>query len=574
MKDTWNLKGLELNEEKTILFVKKKANEILKYKGKTLSVVELKRLLELKQELIIPFRKLMEYYSLKHAKNTQDTNALSKLSKYELLASEISEKTRFFGIWFSKLENFKAAIYLKDPALKEYKYYLESIRKNKQYILDEDKERILSLKNMTSGSVADIYELIVGKYEFNLFNKKLAQEEVTSYYNNKDPKKREKAYQVILSKYKEDSVIHSEIYKNVVLDWYNEDIKIRGYKTPISVRNNANDVSDKAINVLLEVITENAKIFNNYFKLKHKLLNNYEYIRYHIYAPLNIKEKKYSYDDSKKIVLKMFKEFDLRFYEAALKIFNLGHVDSHPAKNKRGGAFSSSPLSKLTPYIMLNHTDNLKDVFTIAHELGHGIHTILASHHNEYNYHANLPLSETASIFSENILANKMLKESKTKNEKISILAEMIDSEYASIVRQGFFTIFEQKAHDMIIKGASKEEIDEAYYSLLKKQFGDMKIPLEFKHEWNYISHIYRSPFYCYAYSFGNLLVLSLLSLYEKEGDKFKEKYIKLLSSGGSENPQKLLKKIGVDIESKDFWMEGFNIIKQRIKLFEKLVKS
>ncbi|MFT4260911.1 MAG: M3 family oligoendopeptidase [Candidatus Woesearchaeota archaeon] len=576
MKENWDFKELEVDEKKTLKEVEDNTNLIASYKNKQISVSELKKILDLKQEIKSGFGKLYAYYSLKQSLNTEDTKALSKLGLFQDISNDISNKTRFVSIWFSRLSKEEAKKYYESKELEEYKYHLKNLIKNKKYILDEDKEEIISIKNISGAdAIVDIYDILTSRYEYDWEGEIVTQEHVTSFFNNSDPKKREKAYQLVLGKYKEESVLLSEIYKNIVKDWYNEAIKIRKYKSSISVRNVSNDVSDKSVEVLLKVCEKNVKVFSEYFKLKHELnKGKYENSRYHIYAPLDIKQKKYSYEESKKIVLDTFEEFDKRMYDAALRIFDKGHVDSHPYKNKRGGAFCYSPTSKVTPYILLNHTDNLKDVFTMIHELGHGLHSLAASKHNEYNFHANLPLAETASIFSENLLANKMLRETKKDEEKIDILREIIDSSYASIGRQSFFVLFELKAHEAVMRGATKEEIDEIYYDILKKQFGDMPIPDEYKHEWNYIPHIHRSPFYCYAYAWGNLLVLSLYAMYEKEGESFKDKYWNILSAGGSKNPQELLLEAGIDVEKEEFWQQGFDIIKRRIKEFKGLVKS
>lgn len=575
-KEEWNYTELEVNEEQTLKQIKNLAQKINKYKThKKIEIQDIKKILKNKEEIKKKFSKLFAYYSLKQTKNTQDSQALSKLTKYQNISSEISDQTRFFNIWFSKLTKKQAKKYLDSKELKEYKYFLENLQNNKKYILTEDKERIISLKNMTGAdAIADLYEQITTKYEFEFNKKKITQSELTSYFSNKDPKKRETAYKALLKKYEEEGIILNEIYKNIALDWYNEGVKIRKYKNPISIRNNANDVTDKAVETLLRVCKKNSHIFTEYFKLKQKINKNYKNNRYHIYAPINLKQKKYPYSESKKIVLETLKEFDERMYLAAKQIIDKKHIDSHPSKLKRGGAFCYTPSAKITPYIMLNHTDTLKDVFTMIHELGHGIHSIASNKLNEYNSHATLPLAETASIFSENLLAQKILNKSKSKEEKLSILQEMIDSEFASIARQSFFVIYEIKAHEAILKGATKEELDQIYYELLEQQFKGITIPKIFKNEWLYIPHIYNTPFYCYAYAWGNLLVLSLWKQYEKEGDTFKDKYWNLLSLGGSDKPQNILKKMGINVEKEEFWQQGFDVIKERIKKFEQISKS
>ena len=185
-------------------------------------------------------------------------------------------------------------------------------------------------------------------------------------------------------------------------------------------------------------------------------------------------------------------------------------------------------------------------------------------------FHAKLPLAETASIFGEMLLAQRLLKES-NQETKSQILIKMLDNQYASIIRQGYFVIFEQWMHENITRSITKKDIDEKYYSLLKEQFGQMIIPEIFKHEWNYIPHIHHTPFYCYAYSWGNLLVLSLYKMYEEQGEPFKEKLIELLSNGSNKPVTELLKNIGFNPELKESWNQGFQIIKKEIEELKRI---
>ena len=207
----------------------------------------------------------------------------------------------------------------------------------------------------------------------------------------------------------------------------------------------------------------------------------------------------------------------------------------------------------------------------MMHELGHAVHGLAAKDQTAFTFHSALPLAETASIFSELVLLKKMLK-SASDEEKIYLLAKELDNQYASIVRQAFFILFEIKAHDMIAEGATIEELDSAYLENLKGQFGDMIIDELFSHEWKYIPHIYHSPFYCYAYAFGNLLVLSLYKMYEKEGESFVPKFMKILSAGGSDKPENILKSVGIDINSREFWESGFDVIRENFDELKKLV--
>jgi oligoendopeptidase F len=272
-------------------------------------------------------------------------------------------------------------------------------------------------------------------------------------------------------------------------------------------------------------------------------------------------------------VLETFREFDHNFYNLAKKVFDEKHIHSEITENKRGGAYCYSVIKDLTPYILLNHTNKLRDVFTMAHELGHAVHDLAAKDQTEFTHHPSLPLAETASVFAEILLTKKMLKNA-SNEEKKEILVNFLDNQYSTITRQAYFILFEIEAHKKIKEGATSEELNRLYLENLKEQFGEfIDVPEIFQYEWNTIPHIHETPFYCYAYAFGNLLVLALYRMYEKEGKDFISKYMKILSYGGSESPINILKEVGIDITKEEFWQKGFEIIKEHLEMLENLSK-
>jgi oligoendopeptidase F len=243
-------------------------------------------------------------------------------------------------------------------------------------------------------------------------------------------------------------------------------------------------------------------------------------------------------------------------------------VDSEIRKAKQGGAFCYTVTPRLTPYVLLNFDGRVRDVSTMAHELGHAIHSMAASDKPISVAHAPLPLAETASVFAE-ILLNDRLSSKLSREQKAILLASQIDDMYATIMRQAYFTLFEIEAHKSITeKNANISEISDLYLRNLEDQFGDsVTISDDFRWEWLYIPHLYHSPFYCYAYSFGNLLVLSLYQQFRKEGKlSFTPKYYKLLSSGGIYKPEEILSDIGIDISSRDFWQQGFDLVEKNVQ--------
>jgi len=379
------------------------------------------------------------------------------------------------------------------------------------------------------------------------------------------------AYQELYRVFGDDGPILGQMYQTCVRDWRNENITLRKFKNPLAVRNLSNDIPDKAVDTLLEVARKNAGVFQRYFKLKAKILSMKKLRRYDIYAPVVEAEKAFEYATAVEMVLDSFNEFEPKVGKLARRVFDDDHLDSEVRKGKREGAFCWSVTPEMTPWVLVNYQGRARDVATMAHELGHAIHAMLASHHSAFTFHSSLPLAETASTFGEMMLTDRLLAEEKDEDVRRDILCKQVDDAYATIMRQSYFALFEKQAHDMVVNdNVSVDELADAYLENLKEQFGDsLEISEEFKWEWVSIPHIYHTPFYVYAYAFGQLLVLSLYQQFKREGDSFKPKYLKILSAGGSEAPAKILGQAGINIESAEFWQGGFDVVDGLVRQLE-----
>nr|MBP6086941.1 M3 family oligoendopeptidase [Pelolinea sp.] len=402
--------------------------------------------------------------------------------------------------------------------------------------------------------------------------KEMTREELMSYVRKPNAELRARAYQELYRVYGNDGIILGQIYQTLVRDWHNEMVNLRGFPTPISARNLQNDIPDEVVETLLNVSQKNAELFQRFFKLKAHLLKMEKLRRYDIYAPVTSSTKEFSFNDAVEIILDAFGQFDPRFAQLAYRVISENHVDSQVRRGKRSGAFCATVTPKLTPWVLTNYKGHSEDVTTLAHELGHAIHSLLASEHNIFTQHACLPLAETASTFGEMLLVDRMLAEEKDKNVRRDLLFRQVDDAYATIMRQAFFALFEKQAHEMTSQGVSVDDLSKAYFENLKAQFGDsLDIAEEFKWEWVSIPHIYHTPFYVYAYSFGQLLVLSLFNQFKQEGESFKPRYIQILSSGGSKAPIEILSEAGLDVNQPAFWQGGFDVVDGLIAQLEKL---
>lgn len=512
------------------------------------------------------------YASLSYSADTQSDEATSLMTRMSKLGSEISNKILFFDLWWkTQIDDKNANRLIKDSG--ELAEYLSHKRLFAKYALSEPEEKIINTLDVTGiSALVKLYDKMTSAYEYKMNVgrkiKKMTREEITNYIRSTNPKIRETAYKTILTKYTENKGVIGEIYQNIVLNWKDEGIEIRGYKSPISMRNIGNDVDDKTIESLLTVCRKNSPVFQKFFLQKAKMLKMKKLRRYDLYAPAaaNIKEKNYQYDKSVRLVFESLRRFSPKLEEFAKKVFNENHVDSSVRAGKRDGAFCSTLTPKITPYVLVNFTGKTRDVFTLAHELGHAVHSQSAQNRSILVQDAPLPLAETASTFSELLLYDN-LSDKITDDEKKIMLSEKIDDLYATIMRQAFFTIFEVAAHQQIGKGTTIDEISKTYIQNLKEQFGNsVAVSEDFAIEWSCIPHFYHTPFYCYAYSFGNLLALSLFQRYKKEGSGFVPSYIDILAAGGSKKPEKLLAEHGFDISSQKFWQEGLDYVSSQVK--------
>jgi oligoendopeptidase F len=515
------------------------------------------------------------YAELVFAGDTQSQEAQSAVARIDQFQAEMANKTMFFNLWWKALDEDNAKRLL--DAAGDYRYWLVTLRNFKDFTLSEPEEKIINIKDVTGVSALNmLYDSITNRYTFKIEldgeEKELTRGELMSLVREPDPDLRAKAYQTLFSVYEADAPILGQIYQAIVRDWRNENLNLRGFKTPISVRNLVNDIPDAVIETLLDVTKQNAKHFHRFFDLKAKRIGMDKLRRYDVYAPVEKSDKRYAFKDAAEIVLESFHEFDPKFADLAKEILDKSHVDSEVRKGKMGGAFCATITPDLTPWVLLNYQGRPDDVATMAHELGHGIHSLMAREHSALTQHACLPLAETASTFGEMMLVDKLLAEETNDAVRRDLLFRQMDDSFATILRQNYFSLFEQTAHEMVVQGAQVNDLADAYYENLKSEFGDsVVLPDEFRWEWIMIPHIYNVPFYVYAYAFGQLLVLSLYQQFKLEGEAFKPRYMDILAAGGSIAPIDLLGKAGIDITSAAFWQGGYDVIGDMVTTLENL---
>ena len=577
---TWNLKDLlrhpikdsqriEKELEARITSLEKQRNRLISQ----ISHLTFQRVLKLIEGVTERMNTLRAYAFLWFAENTKNQTARAFENQIQSRLAQFSPRLLFFDLWWQSLTP-KQARYL-SSRVPQYHYFLETLTRLKQHTLQEPEERIVTIKNTTGRQALEaLYGVITNglsfPFKYQGRTKALTREQLMSYVRHPLASVRRQAYQSLFKVYGTQRDILGDLYKHLVKDWGNEGMTLRHYTSPIAVRNLANDLPDQAVDALLTTCQKNVEIFREYFFLKQRILKLKTFQRYDLYAPYASKSTRYTFPRAENLVIEAYQNFSPTLADLASRVIREKHLDARIRPGKMGGAFCYSVRPKQTPYVLVNFTGETRDVSTLAHELGHAIHAMLSEKHPVLTFHSALPLAETASIFGEQLLSDSLLAQERNTRTKVSLLLEQLDDAYATILRQAYFVIFEREAHRMISKGATIDELADTYLAFLKEQFVKaVTVGEEFRWEWLAIPHIFASPFYCYSYSFGNLLVLALFQQYKKEGKAFIPKYIELLAGGGSSSPQALLAPLGIDASSQKFWQGGFTRIRTLVNELE-----
>jgi oligoendopeptidase F len=514
-------------------------------------------------------RRLGAYGQLWFAEDTHNQDALAFRGQVESVLADAHNRTLFFELWWKRLDDSTCEKLI--SASGDLSYYLRSLRRYKPYTLSEPVEKVIEVKNINGvNALVTLYEMLTSEFTFHMKvdgkKRSLTRSELMTFARDPNPELRKRAYMEMYRVYGEHSTILGQIYQHIVRDWADEQIKLRGFSSPISSRNLQNDVPDSVVDTLLEICRNNTGIFQRYFRMKASWLGMEQLRRYDIYAPVGSSEKTYPFNEALSTIFASLNRFSPIMAENAKRVIDQGHLDSEVRPGKYEGAFCYGALPGITPWVLTSYNGKAEDVSTLAHELGHAIHALMAAQHSPLTFHSSLPLAETASVFSEILLLEHQLETQADPALRREILARFIDGAYATICRQAYFVLFERQAHQLIRNGTTTSALSEDYLANLYEQFGNaVDVSKEFRFEWVSIPHIYSTPFYCYAYSFGQLLVLALYKRYKQEGEAFVPTFLNILSYGGSESPEKILAESGIDTASPEFWKGGFEVLQEMI---------
>ncbi len=582
-KESWSLKELvpsdDVSGARRILdTVEQLVRKIELYKTKfhhSMSSSDFNALIDDIEKYSAMSHRVQQYAGLRVSQNSLDAEATAFSAKVDSVCADTANRLLWFSLDFVKFPADDVARLI--ASCQKARYYLEQIVAGKKFLLTDKEEKIINIKNVNGTSaVVTLYDILTSGFTFPFKGKDVTESELLKFVRDKNPKNRREAYASLFAVFKKHESLFGEMYRAIVADWGKEDVELRGHKSPVAVRNFANDIPDEVIETLMSVAEKNKTVWHKYFRLKARLLKtntkNEKLSRYDLYAPIGGADETISFGKGSHLVLDTFRYFSPVWSDCAKRLFDEHHIHSSVVRGKDQGAFCSGTIPRIDPYVLLNYTDDPRSVSVLAHELGHAIHFMLATKKQSmFHAHAALPVAETASIFSELLLIEKLKKE-KPKSVK-SLLFQQVDNAYASIGRQIEFVAFEKEAHELIKNHGSTEDLKRLYWKRLKNHFGSaVDVPVVFESEWSVIPHIFHTPFYCYAYGFGNLLALSLYSAYQEavkksgdDGAKMVRTITELLSAGGSDSPAVIVKRAGFDIASESFWQRGFDTLSKMI---------
>ncbi|MBR2141092.1 MAG: M3 family oligoendopeptidase [Rickettsiales bacterium] len=524
--------------------------------------------------------KIMSFAYLKYAENLSVEENVLFYQKMTEETTNLASNLIFFDLEINKLSDEELNRKLKENnnLKKYYGRYLSNLRLYKKHQLSLELEKLFNEKSMTS-SVAwsRLFDETIDNMTFRYNGKDLNEAQIMEIINGKDAKERVKAGKIFGEKLGENIKLLAYITNTLAKDKSISD-KWRGYKTPISSRNLSNLIEDDVVDNLYKSVQDNYKnISHRYYKLKAKMLKQKKLHHTDRNAPLPFDDDKvYSWNETVDVVLSSYSKFSPKMAEVGKLFFENNWIDVPTRSGKRGGAFAHPVIPTVHPYLLLNFQGKTRDVMTLAHELGHGIHMYLARPQGYFMSDTPLTLAETASVFGEQLVFRYLLDNEKDKTKKIAIIANKIEDMINTVVRQIAFLEFEKTVHDERKNGElTVDRLNEIWLTVQRKSLGDIfEFDDEYKYYWSYIPHFIHSPFYVYSYAFGDCLVNSLYMSYVQNPDGFADKYIELLSAGGSKDYKELLKAFNLNPKNKDFWQNGMNLIISLIDELESLLKE
>jgi len=487
----------------------------------------------------------------------------------------------FFELEWVAVPEDRAAERLTAPELEGRRHHLASARRYRPHVLSEPEEKIAEdLANTGARAWSRLFDEVMSAARFRLGeagdSREVSEEEVLSRLYDPDREQRREAARSLTAGLKENERVLAYVFNVLTQDKATRD-RLRHYPHAKRSRNLGNEIDDATVEALLSAAERRYSTVRRYYRLKARLLGLERLEDFDRYAPIDTAVRQLGFDEAREIVIDAYRRFAPRMGEIAGLFFERRWVDAELRRGKRSGAFSASTVPNAHPYVLLNYTGNLRDVMTVAHELGHGVHQYLARERGLFEQDTPLTTAETASVFGEMLVFRRLLSKETDPRVRLALLCGKLEDAFATVSRQVAMTRFEESLH--AARRAEGElpvaRIDELWMASNQAMFGDtVHLNEHYSSWWLYIPHFVHSPFYCYAYAFGELLVLALLRRYDAEGEAFVPKYLELLRAGGSDAPPTLLARLGLDIDDPDFWDGGLQVLDEMVSEAETTAAS
>ena len=521
------------------------------------------------------------FAGLLFAGDTQEARHGALLQRVQEMGSQIRNTLLFFELEWVGLDEETATALLDQPELARRRHFLSAMRRYKAHVLSEPEERVLEeAANTGSRAFSRLFDELVSDLRFEITldgkNQSMSEEEVLSLLYDPNRAIRREGARSLTEGLRANARPLAFIFNTLVQDKAVED-RLRHYDHAMAPRNLSNEISDESVNSLFDACQSRYDLVARYYRLKARLLGLDQLEDYDRYAPLSEAAGTRSFDEARSIVLNAYGDFSPTLAEIAGRFFDRRWIDAELRPGKRGGAFCASTVPSLHPYVLVNYTGNLRDVMTVAHELGHGIHQSLSAEQGLLELDTPLTTAETASVFGEMLVFRSLMRQENDPKVRLALLCGKLEDAFATVFRQIAMTDFEKRLH-----GARREEgelaierINELWMEANRPMFGDsVHLSEDYAWWWLYIPHFVHSPFYCYAYAFGELLVMALLRRYDEEGEAFVTRYLDLLRAGGSDSPRNLLARMDLDIADPGFWAGGLTLLEDLVTEAEQIAST
>lgn len=536
-----------------------------------LAAEELQALAERLERLQSRLGKLATFAFLNYTTQVDNTPAGAFYQHIREVISEVEGRLIFFELEWNDLDQQRAQQLLEDDVLDHYRHYLRSLRRYRPHLLSEAEEKILIERKVVGrSSWITLFEKVFGNLRFG--EKGRTEEEVLSDLYNANREVRQKAAAEMTEGLESQNHILTHIYNTLAAEKMISD-RQRSYSSWVNSMNLDNQVEDATVDALIAAVTGRYDIVQRYYGVKKRLLGLDTLYDYDRYAPLPaLPAQEFSWSECREIVLSSFAGFSPEMADIGKRFFEDGYIHAPVIQGKRGGAFAHPCIPEIHPYVMVNYTGSLRDISTVAHELGHGIHMVLAADKGYFYSDTPLVLAETASVFAELVVFRSQLQLLEDENARKAFTCQKLESIFATVFRQTSMNRFEEAMHQGRRQQGElgSDALSEYWLASQRKMFGDsVTLTDDYGLWWSYIPHFLATPGYVYSYAFGELLVLALYRLYQEEGDAFIDKYFSLLAAGGSDTPYALLTPLGIDLNDENFWNQGLELIDSMLREVE-----